>query len=53
MQTILEALRAALELLVSFDPVLLQIVTLSLQVSISALLISTIIGIPIGAGLGL
>ena len=53
MQTILEALRAALELLVSFDPALLQIITLSLQVSLAALLISTIIGIPIGAGLGL
>jgi tungstate transport system permease protein len=50
---ILRGLAQAIELIAAGDPVLLEIVGLSLRVSGVALLISTLIGIPIGAFLGL
>jgi tungstate transport system permease protein len=45
------ASRAAVELLASGDPKLLEIVALSLQVSLSAALIASVIGLPLGAAL--
>ncbi len=53
MSPILEALIAALQRLLAGDPALWEIVLLSLRVSGSGLLISTLIGIPLGAFLGL
>lgn len=53
MSTLLEALREALNLLTGFDPELLAIVGLTLKVTGAALVLAMIIGLPIGAGLGL
>jgi tungstate transport system permease protein len=53
METLLDALRQALRLLTSLDPRLLEIVGLSLRVSLGALALSTLIGLPVGAALGL
>ncbi len=53
MGTLLEALLEALRLILESDPEVLEIVVLSLQVSGGALFISTLLGIPIGALLGL
>jgi tungstate transport system permease protein len=50
---ILRGLTEAVRLLVSRDPALFEIVLLSLQVSGTALLFSTVIGIPLGAAMGL
>ncbi|PMR72587.1 ABC transporter permease [Billgrantia endophytica] len=47
------AFQAALSLILSLDPVLLGIVTLSLQVSLSAVLVGALIGLPLGAALAL
>jgi tungstate transport system permease protein len=52
-ETLVEALIQALRLIAESDPELLKIVALSLRVSGIALLISTLLGIPIGALLGL
>ena len=43
----------AIRLILSADPALIEIIMLSLRVSGFALLISTIIGVPVGAALGL
>jgi len=43
----------AVHLILTGDPALFEIVTLSLRVSGTALLFSTVIGIPLGVGLGL
>ncbi len=43
----------AFRLIISFDPALLQIVLLSLRVSITAIIIASILGIPLGALIGL
>jgi tungstate transport system permease protein len=48
-----EGLLEAFRLIISFDPDLLTIVLLSLRVSITAIIISTLIGVPLGALLGL
>ena len=53
MKEIVTGLQQAVRLLLSLDPELLGIASLSLQVSGLALLISTILGIPLGAWLGL
>jgi tungstate transport system permease protein len=50
---ILRGLTQALHLIATRDPGLFEIVRLSLRVSGTALLFSTLIGIPLGAGLGL
>jgi tungstate transport system permease protein len=50
---ILRGLTQAIHLIATRDPGLLEIVRLSLRVSGTALLFSTLIGIPLGAGLGL
>ena len=51
--TLLQGLSQAIQLILSGDPELAEIVWLSIRVSGSALLISIIIGIPIGVFLGL
>lgn len=51
--TFLQGLKQAIELILSGDPELAEIVWLSMRVSGTALLISTLIGIPIGVVLGL
>lgn len=49
MEDILFALRAATRLIAGFDQELVAIVALSLQVSLSAVVIATAVGLPIGA----
>ncbi|MBW6462910.1 MAG: ABC transporter permease [Bacillota bacterium] len=53
MSRLYEGLLEALRLIISFDPDLLTIVLLSLRVSITAILLATLIGVPIGTLLGL
>ncbi|MBI5651277.1 MAG: ABC transporter permease [Chloroflexi bacterium] len=53
MDEIFSGLAHAIQLLVSADPALMEIVILSLQVSGIALALSAIAGVPIGAALGL
>ncbi|EWH00978.1 hypothetical protein [Halomonas sp. BC04] len=47
------AFQAALSLILGLDPTLLGIVTLSLQVSLAAVLVGALIGLPLGAALAL
>ena len=49
MQDLSEALKTALQLVWSLDPNLLEIVALSLQVSLTAVAIAGLIGLPLGA----
>jgi len=51
METIRLALGRAAEMIAGFDPQLVQIVALSLRVSISAVLIATLVGLPLGAAI--
>lgn len=53
MNDISDAFQAALHLLMSFDPGLMEIVGLSLQVSFSAVAVAALIGLPLGAALAL
>jgi tungstate transport system permease protein len=53
MNTLLQALTDALQLLFSFNPELWEIVGLTLRVTGFGLLFAMILGIPVGAGLGL
>lgn len=53
MNDITQAFATALELLISFDANLVEIVGLSLQVSLSAVGLATLIGLPLGAALAL
>ncbi len=53
MSRLYEGLLEAIRLVISFDPDLLTIVLLSLRVSITAIFISALIGVPLGALLGL
>ncbi|MBM4465535.1 MAG: ABC transporter permease subunit [Chloroflexi bacterium] len=53
MDEILRGLAEAIRLILTLDPALFEIVALSLRVSGTALLFSTLIGIPLGAALGL
>jgi tungstate transport system permease protein len=53
MRELMSGLVQALQLIVGRDPALFEIVTLSLRVSGTALLFSTLIGVPLGAVLGL
>lgn len=52
MADLLEAFRAAFHLLVTLDPELVEIVGLSLRVSLSALGLALVLGLPIGTGVG-
>ncbi len=51
MTDFLTALASALDLVIHLDPDLLEIVWLSLNVSLSALILATVIGLPLGAAL--
>lgn len=53
MELLLEGLKKAIEMILSGDPEILEITLLTLKVSITAVLISTLIGIPVGMFLGL
>lgn len=53
MQTLFDALTESLELLISLDPHLMGIISVTLRVTLSSLLISTVIGLPVGALMGL
>ncbi len=53
MSRLFEGILEAFRLILSFDPDLVQIVLLSLQVSVTAIIISSLIGIPLGTLLGL
>lgn len=53
MDELVSGLIQAINLILSGDPALLEIVSLTLQVSGVALLVSTLIGLPVGAALGL
>jgi tungstate transport system permease protein len=52
-EEIISGITEAFRLIATLDPALLEIVTLSLRVSGIALLFSTLIGIPLGAAMGL
>jgi tungstate transport system permease protein len=52
-QTIIEGLKQALQLIWAMDPQLIQVTLLSLRVSLTALLIAGLLGIPIGSALAL
>ncbi len=51
MTDLVEAFRTALRLIVTFDPRLIEIVVLSLQVSLLAVLLAGLLGFPLGAAL--
>ena len=53
LDAIIEGFSQAINLLLSWNPALIEIVELSLRVSGIALLLSTVVGIPLGAFLGL
>ncbi len=53
MSRLFEGVIEALRLIIALDPGLLQIVFLSLRVSITAIILATLIGVPMGALLGL
>ena len=53
MDTLADAIREALQLLTGFDPALLEVVAMTLRVTGGALILATLIGLPLGAALGL
>ena len=53
MTDISAAFATAIQLLITLDANLIEIVGLSLQVSISAVALATVIGLPMGAGVGI
>jgi tungstate transport system permease protein len=53
MDELTNGLVQAIQMILSGDPALYEIIWLSLRVSGSALLISTVVGVPVGAALGL
>ncbi|MCM3574799.1 ABC transporter permease [Mesobacillus subterraneus] len=53
MELLLEGLKKAIEMILSGDPEILEITLLTLRVSITAVLVSTLIGLPTGMFLGL
>lgn len=53
MELLLEGLKKAIEMILSGDPEILEITLLTLRVSITAVLVSTLVGIPTGMFLGL
>jgi tungstate transport system permease protein len=53
MELLLEGLKKAIEMILSGDPEIFEITLLTLRVSITAVLVSTLIGIPTGMFLGL
>ena len=53
MQSIIDGFAAAFRLILSFNPELWRIILLSLQVSGLALMLATVLGLPVGAMLAL
>jgi tungstate transport system permease protein len=53
MEDLFEAFRTALRLIVELDAELVEIVALSLRVSLSALVLATLVGLPLGALVGM
>ncbi|KKK39379.1 tungstate transporter permease [Mesobacillus campisalis] len=53
MELLLQGLRKAIEMILSGDPVILEITWRTLKVSLTAIMISTLIGLPAGMMLGL
>ena len=53
MQDISEAIRLALQLVASADPDLLEIIGLSLRVSLTAMAVACVVGLPLGAVLAI
>lgn len=53
MELLLEGLKKAIEMILSGDPEIFEITVLTLRVSITAVLVSTLIGLPAGMLLGL
>ena len=53
MQDLRDAFATAFSMLVGLDPDLLEIVALSLEVTLSALLLATLVGLPLGAAVAL
>ena len=53
MQSIIEGFAAAFRLIITLNPELLRIILLSLQVSGTALILATVLGLPVGAFLAL
>jgi tungstate transport system permease protein len=53
MQSLVDAFHAALTLLVELDPDLIEIVSLSLRVTGISLLLASVVGLPLGAGLAM
>ncbi|MBE0690779.1 MAG: ABC transporter permease [Anaerolineae bacterium] len=49
MQTLVEAFLQALRLVTTFDPAVVEIARLSLEVTLTAVVISAVVGIPLGA----
>lgn len=53
MELILDGLKKALDIILSADPEVIRITLLTLRVSFTSILISTLIGLPLGMALGL
>jgi tungstate transport system permease protein len=53
MQTLIEALQAALKLLLTLDARVLGTVSLTLRITLTSLVLSTLLGLPVGAALGM
>jgi len=53
MELIIDGLKKALDIILSADPEVIRITLLTLRVSFTSILISTIIGLPLGMALGL
>ncbi|HOL17159.1 MAG TPA: tungstate transporter permease, partial [Bacillota bacterium] len=53
MSKLLEGILEAFRLIITLDPYLMQIVRLSLQVSGTAIILSTLLGVPLGTWLGM
>lgn len=53
MELLLEGLKKAIEMVLAADPIIVEITLRTLKVSMTAILISTLIGIPLGMFLGL
>lgn len=51
MQNLVDAFSTAIQLLVTLDSDLMEIVTLSLEVSLSAVLLAALVGLPVGAAI--
>ena len=51
MDSIVRAFGEALQLIGGFDPKLIEIIALSLQVSLTAVVVATALGLPLGAAI--